>query len=458
MDFSIVCVYNNREILSQYLLESLKKQTISYELILLDGSCSKYKSAADALNAGGEQAKGRYILFVHQDIKFKNSHFLEETLKYLDEHNNLGIAGIAGKSPEIKDIISNSSNGVPPLKLSANCINDPVIVQTLDECVLIVPRVRFETTRFDSSTCNHWHLYGVDYSLMMRSSGFEVMVLPTQVYHLSEGASMNSAYFSSLERLIEKHRFETTIIATTVGNWSTSLPVAYQKFNFYRSFYWYSFYKLWIKYFNTGILNYNLWRHLENKNGIFLSAVEKNEDSKEITIGKGQFRVNENWDEIACCPRFHVDRTLTAVQVKKYFDTIKENKISANERFEFIVVFDMVDSSNKFLSCYFELLKDMGILFLQIRGGENLAWQECPDTGQNNSGRFSTENWIKILQDAEIEILCITTHYPYYAILICRKNRNHKTTNSGFLRKYALWRLISNFEADKLWKKKKLTT
>ncbi len=73
MDFSIVCVYNNVEILNQYLLESLKSQTILYELILLDNSCNKYKSAAEALNYGGERAKGRYIMFVHQDIKFENS-------------------------------------------------------------------------------------------------------------------------------------------------------------------------------------------------------------------------------------------------------------------------------------------------------------------------------------------------------------------------------------------------
>ena len=33
---SIVCVYNNKTILEEYLLKSLKKQTSKYELILVD--------------------------------------------------------------------------------------------------------------------------------------------------------------------------------------------------------------------------------------------------------------------------------------------------------------------------------------------------------------------------------------------------------------------------------------
>ena len=254
MDFSIICIYNNNEILDQCLLESLKNQTIPYELILLDGSCNQYTSAAEGLNSGGELAIGRYLMFVHQDIKLENSRFLEESLVYLDEHVNLGIAGIAGKVPGSRKIVSNSSNGIPPWKLSKNHSEYPVIVQTLDECVLIIPRVRFETTRFDPVTCNHWHLYGADYCLTMKSKGFDVMVLPTQVYHVSDGTSMNSAYFPSLKRLIAKHRTGTTIIATTVWNWRTSLPVGYQKFAFLIYYYEFLFYKRGTNYFNRMIL------------------------------------------------------------------------------------------------------------------------------------------------------------------------------------------------------------
>ena len=65
---SIVCVYNNKEILNKYLIKSLESQTEDYELILLDNTQNKFNSAAKALNNGGRKAKGDYIMFVHQDV------------------------------------------------------------------------------------------------------------------------------------------------------------------------------------------------------------------------------------------------------------------------------------------------------------------------------------------------------------------------------------------------------
>jgi glycosyltransferase involved in cell wall biosynthesis len=456
MDFSIVCVYNNRKILNQYLLESLKKQTIPYELILVDGFSKKYNSAADALNSGGEQAAGRYIMFVHQDIQLGNARFLEDSLWYLDELPNLGIAGIAGKSPASTNIVSNSYNGTPPWKLSTNCIREPVMVQTLDECVLVIPRARFETTRFDPVTCNDWHLYGVDYCLTMKSIGFDVMVLPTGVYHLSDGDSMNSAYFSTLERLITKHRAGTPVITTTVGIWSTSSPVSYQKLKSIIGSYWFSFYKSGTKYLNNRILNNKIRQYLENKNGIFLATDAKEGDPIKISIGSGVFRFKDNWDEIKKNPVFHTDEIIPFGQITPYFDVLKENRLSRSEPVEIIVtshIAERLDTPLEFLIRCTEVLKDGGILLLQVRHGENMVFDECSGTGPNLNMRNSTEEWIKIVLDAQLGVLCVVTQYPENVILLCRKPRNGKITNSRLLRKYATWRLISNFETDKLWKK-----
>jgi hypothetical protein len=35
---SVVCVYNDKEILKKYLLKSLKNQSVEYELILIDNT------------------------------------------------------------------------------------------------------------------------------------------------------------------------------------------------------------------------------------------------------------------------------------------------------------------------------------------------------------------------------------------------------------------------------------
>ena len=240
---SIICVCNNREILENCLVKGLGIQTYEYELIILDNSQGKFKSAAEALNSGAREAKGELFIFVHQDIKMEDKNFLEECFFYLVNFKNAGIFGIAGKSIKNDEIISNMMHGNPPVPVSKTWINSPVNVQTLDECLLIIPRQRFIETPFDAETCDDWHLYGVDYCLTMISKGYEVVVLPLSVYHLSDGVSLNSLYFSSLEKVIQKHKHETDVIATTVQNWRTDRSVLRQKYAFLFTLYWNNFWE-----------------------------------------------------------------------------------------------------------------------------------------------------------------------------------------------------------------------
>ena len=111
---SIVCVYNNKEILESYLLESVKNQTAKFEFIGIDNTKEQFKSAAKALNYGGRQAKGKYLMFVHQDVDLSTNTWLEEVVKILDEIPNLGIAGVAGKYKNEAGVITNIKHGNPP--------------------------------------------------------------------------------------------------------------------------------------------------------------------------------------------------------------------------------------------------------------------------------------------------------------------------------------------------------
>lgn len=97
---SIVVVYNNEKTLNRILLESLKDQKAEHELILIDNTQKKYKSAAEALNFGGKKAKGKYIMFTHQDIELEDNSWLENVEALLNKLNHLGIAGVAGMSEE----------------------------------------------------------------------------------------------------------------------------------------------------------------------------------------------------------------------------------------------------------------------------------------------------------------------------------------------------------------------
>ena len=90
---SIICVYNNKEILENYLLKNLSTQSVEYELILIDNTNGKFKSAAEALNYGGKKANGNYLMFVHQDVDLCSNNTLDYIENILESISNLGIAG-----------------------------------------------------------------------------------------------------------------------------------------------------------------------------------------------------------------------------------------------------------------------------------------------------------------------------------------------------------------------------
>jgi len=225
---SVVCVYNDETLLNNTLLKSLEKQTANHETILLNNSLGTYGSAAEALNFGGRKAKGEFLLFVHQDVDFFSCDWLEKATAYLRALPDVGIAGIAGKSNK-KATITNIKHGNPPILAGGIQIEKPTKVQTLDECLIIIPKTVFNTLEFDEKTCIDWHLYAVDYCLSLEKYLYSVYVLPLFIHHISTGHSISEKYFSSLKNVIKKHRKEHKVIFTTIHNWDANRPLILQR-------------------------------------------------------------------------------------------------------------------------------------------------------------------------------------------------------------------------------------
>jgi hypothetical protein len=230
---SIICTCNNRTVLNNYLLKGLKNQTENYELIVIEDSKTDFKSAAQALNHGGEKASGDYIIFVHQDVLMESKTWLSDLHKMLMTIENLGAAGIAGKSSESPEVVTNVKHGDNPHFAGKKQIVEPVKVQTLDECLMIVPRKVFEARQFDETTCDGWHLYGVDYCLMMDEMGLDVYVLPMSIIHKSSGDPFAPEYYRILGKLFKKYKKSYSTIHTTVSDWNTRYPVSLEKRRFW---------------------------------------------------------------------------------------------------------------------------------------------------------------------------------------------------------------------------------
>ncbi|MFA6490150.1 MAG: glycosyltransferase [Candidatus Micrarchaeia archaeon] len=225
---SVVCVYNSAEIFADCLFRSLDSQTAAHELIAVDNTKRRFKSAAEALNYGGRKAKGRYIVFAHQDMVLESKTWLKDFERMLDGLPRLGIAGVAGNSKDTLCAVSNMVHDYPPCFAGHIQISGPKKVQTLDECLVAIPRRVFKKLEFDGHACDDWHMYAVDYALSAKKIGLDAYVLPAPCYHASCGASMSDKYYSTLQHLADKHR-ETGWIYTTVGIWDTHTPVSLQK-------------------------------------------------------------------------------------------------------------------------------------------------------------------------------------------------------------------------------------
>lgn len=218
---SIICICNNRKVYNRYLAKSLATQrACSYELLRIDNQGNRYKSAINAFNSVVKEAKGDYLMFVHQDIALEDDYFLNKVETYFKQHPQTGIAGIAG----VKDrrIYSNIEHSTPRVRVSKENMLKETSVNSLDECLFVIPKQVLIDYPFDENACNHWHLYTVDYCYQMKKLNKDVVVLPLKAYHLSYGDFMNEGYYETLLKVANKYHKDFSHIETTLRSWSTN--------------------------------------------------------------------------------------------------------------------------------------------------------------------------------------------------------------------------------------------
>ena len=218
---SIICPSNNEKILNENLIKSLQKQNYKdFELIIVDTIKNKINSAIDALNYGVMKANYENLLFVHHDVIFYEND-LQNIADWIKKIDDFGIIGVAGIKKQKGGILGNITDGKKNKKISKETIKEPENVFSLDEVLFIVKKKKLEKYPFDIKN-KTWHLYAVEYCLKMKNKGEKVMVIPSNIYHLSDGQSLNNSYFRELRRICKENRKLDKVIYTTVGSWYTN--------------------------------------------------------------------------------------------------------------------------------------------------------------------------------------------------------------------------------------------
>jgi predicted O-methyltransferase YrrM len=235
---SVVCVFNNRELLDRFLLQSLERQSVPFDLHLVDNIGNRsFSSAAEALNHGAKNATGDYIMFIHQDVALSTRDWLESVEETLRGLPSLGVAGVAGKVKKGMHSYSNAEHAPFPKPACHNRVLEPMKAQTLDELIGIVPREVFERFPFNEDLCPDWHLYLVELCLRLKRQGLETYIIPQRAYHWAGTINyLPDSYFTSLRRVLPEYR-EHRHIATTSGDWSPRLPVFCQRLKVWRYIY-----------------------------------------------------------------------------------------------------------------------------------------------------------------------------------------------------------------------------
>lgn len=216
--FSIICASNDKVKLDTILAPSLEKQKFrDFEFLTIKASEHGFKSASETLNYAENVAKGKFLVFVHQDVGLISENFLSQLKIYCDKYK-FGIAGVAGLLSYSNFQVFSTVYQGPNREIAGKINKEVVEAVSLDECLLIIPKKDFLGFESLGQT---WHLYGPEYSLKCKKQELSVLLFPLDIYHFSCGESLNSNYFDTIKLFGKRHK-EYKVIPTTMGSWKNN--------------------------------------------------------------------------------------------------------------------------------------------------------------------------------------------------------------------------------------------
>jgi len=215
MNISVICVYNNEKQVKEQLLHSLKNQTVKHEMISIDNTSNRFRSAAVALNYGVGIATGDLLIFAHQDIYLKTNFELEifaECIASLEEGTIVGTQGAVYPS---RNHISNLTSGEVIDKSLVYTYQDALYeVDCVDEGFFGLKRETWNHHKFNEVICDNWHLYCVEMCMNAHRNNNKVYVSPIQLHHFSKG-TISIEYMKGMKMLCKNYRKNSKYIWTT---------------------------------------------------------------------------------------------------------------------------------------------------------------------------------------------------------------------------------------------------
>lgn len=185
------------------------------EFLCMDNSNGNQFDGYSGINRAILEAKGRYLIFCHQDVLFcfDKKPVLDASLQELNKiDSRWAVAGNAGKDTygHMKIRITD------PHTVNIAQGDFPEKVMSLDENFLVINR---ENPVFCSTNMSGFHLYATDFCLNAQESQLSAYVINFHILHKS-GGKLDQSYFLSMNRLIDSHstRQKTQVVFTTCSS------------------------------------------------------------------------------------------------------------------------------------------------------------------------------------------------------------------------------------------------
>lgn len=232
---SLFCIVNDNK-MYEGLLKNISAQVdLDFKIIPFMNIQNDCKGARIAYNSLLKDMEGEYAVFLHPDIRFLDKHALRDIIDFCDSLGNFGVVGIAGCPENLingkRIIYSSIFHGERKVKVGSPILQ-PAEVQTVDECFFVFRREVICKLGFEEAP--GWHLYAAEQCLRVKKIGLNCYVIPSNVWHLSDGKSLDPSYVKQIDILIQAYKDQYQNINTTVKKWKTSGMLSY----LYRRYYY----------------------------------------------------------------------------------------------------------------------------------------------------------------------------------------------------------------------------
>jgi hypothetical protein len=223
---SLISVVNDPVKAQARLLTGLARQDGVHQFVEVDNRDGRFTGAAAALNWGATQAKGEWLVFLHQDVELLSPEWLSRAEAHLNRLPAVGWCGVAGRTAagRWRGILRDRA------MIFGEPFADPIEVQTLDEVLLVHRNLGPGHSYFDEAVPG-WHAYGVEACCTALGQGLRNYVLPLPIWHDSNSTNLKGLR-EAHAYVWQKHRRAFPRIYTTCGvlphpyGWSGSYRVA----------------------------------------------------------------------------------------------------------------------------------------------------------------------------------------------------------------------------------------